>query len=239
MVRIYRESFRFFLASLPVLIVYAAIIEVMLWVLQPKTESTVSFVALTIVAYMIHRHFLFDETLSFGKPKSIPGAPAFKFGWFALLSGGLLLVSLGIGLGLAVGTFDRPSPAAMLLIFLLIYLVTLSFFGLALPASVARDGSYRLSQGLRSGFQTMWRLVLGPGVIGFALLTATALSGNALVSLGVTEDSNLMLAYYIALRTMGFLTTIIAVAVLCEMYRKTRPDPHLGKGPAAPDQMPA
>jgi hypothetical protein len=40
----------------------------------------------------------------------------------------------------------------------------------------------------------------------------------------VAEDSLIMLGYFTLLRTLGFLTTIIAVAVLCEMYHRTRPN---------------
>ena len=85
----------------------------------------------------------------------------------------------------------------------------------------------------------MWRLVLGPGVIGMVMIVATILSGNALGSFGVAEDSLITLAFYIVQRTLGFLTTIFAVAVLCEMYRRTRPGPQLTQGPGSMGQTPA
>lgn len=239
MVKIYRESIRFFLVSLPALLFFGAMIEVTLWLLQPKSEFGITFVALTIVAYYFHRHFLFQETLSFRNQKPAPGAPPFKFGWFMLVSAAVMLTPVGVGLFIAFGYLERPSPGALILIFLPIYLVTLSLFGTALPATVVRDGTFRISQGLRATFSTMWRLVLGPGVIGFVLIIATVVAGNALASLGVAEDSPVALAFYIALRTLGFLTTIFAVAVLCEMYKKTRPEPRLPQGPGTVDQMPA
>ncbi len=239
MTKIYRDSFRFFLSSLPALLLFAVVIEGTLWVLQPKSESGITLVALLLLAYYFHRHFLFGETLSFRNQNPAPGAPEFKFGWFMLLSLGLLLGPVGIGLALTFGYLDRPTPVMLILVVLPIYLVTLSLFGTALPASIARDGTYRVTQGLRATLSTMWRLVLGPGVTGLILLVATFLSGYALGSLGVTEDSLITLAYYIALRTLGFLTTILAVAVLCEMYRKTRPDPHHGHGTGATAQAPA
>jgi hypothetical protein len=62
--KIYRGSFGYFFASLPALLAFAAIIEVMLWVLESKRESTISLVALLFVVYAFHRHFLFGETLS-------------------------------------------------------------------------------------------------------------------------------------------------------------------------------
>lgn len=78
----------------------------------------------------------------------------------------------------------------------------------------------------------------GPGAWGdrLVLIVATILSGNALGSLGVADDSLVALAFYIALRTWGFLTTIFAVAVLCEMYRNTRPEPRIPQGPGMADQ---
>lgn len=239
MVKIYRESFRYFLVSFPALLTFGAVIEVTLWLLQPKSESGITFVALTLVAYYFHRHFLAQETLSFRNQKPAPGAPPFKFGWFMLVSAAPMLTTFGIGLFIAFSYLDRPSPGALILIFLPIYLVTLSLFGTVLPATVARDGTFRISQGLRATFSTMWRLVVGPGVIGFVLIATTVLAGNALGSLGVAEDSLVALAFYTALRTLGFLTTIFAVAVLCEMYRKTRPEPRVPQGPGTMDQTPA
>jgi hypothetical protein len=239
MKKIYRESFGFFLSSLPALLLFAAVIEGLFWILQPKSEVAGSFVALTFVAYYIHRHFLFGETLSFRTQKPSPGAPAFKFGWFMLVSAGLIFVPIGIGLALATIYLDRPSTVAMLMIFLPIYLITLSLFGTALPASVARDNTYRVSQGLRATFATMWRLVLGPGVVGFVILLTTIFAGNALGSLGVTEEGLVTLGYYTLIRTLGFLTTIIAVAVLCEMYRRTRPGTRVGPDPGPADHTSA
>ena len=66
MTRIYRESFHCFFLSLPVLLGFAAVIEVSLWVLAPKHELSITFVASILVAYSFHRHFLFGETLTIG-----------------------------------------------------------------------------------------------------------------------------------------------------------------------------
>ena len=118
MTKIYRESFGFFLASLPTLLLLAVVIEGLLWILQPTSETAVSFGALTVVAYYFHRHFLFGEPLSFRNQKPAPGAPAFKFGWFMLVSVGLLLGPVGIGLALAFGYLDRSTPVTLILVFL-------------------------------------------------------------------------------------------------------------------------
>ena len=239
MTRIYRQSLAYFLASLPALIAFATVIEVALWTLQPKSETSVSFVALTIVAYYFHRHFLFGEALAFRAPKMQPGVPPIKFGWFILISAGLIFVPVGIALVLAFGVADRPSPDVLVLMVLPAYLLALSLFGTSLPAMVARDGSYRVSQGVRVALQTMWRLVLGPGLVGAALAAAAFFAAKGLEPMISGPESLMILALYILIRTTGFLTTILAVAVLCEMYRKTRPEPRMSQGSSPADQTPA
>ena len=104
---------------------------------------------------------------------------------------------------------------------------------------MARDGTFRLSQGFRVAVRTMWRLVLGPGVTGLVLLILTLVVGRLLDSVGVTEDSLIILVWYVAIRTLGFLPTILAVAVLCDMYRRTRPEPRAAQGSGGLDQTPA
>lgn len=238
MQKIYRESFRYFLTSLPVLLLFAAIIEVMHWLLQPTHESLTSFGALILAAYFFHRHFLFGEALNFQNRRPSEGAPDFKFGWFFVVSVLLILGTMVIGIGVVLG-LDIRNDAAVLLTILVTYFLTLSLFGTALPAAVARDNTYRLAQGLRATSSTMWHLLLGPGLIGFLLIAAMLACAYTLASLRIGEDSLITLGFYIAVRTMGFLTTIFAVAVLCEMYRRTRPEPRDPQGSGAVGQRPA
>ncbi len=194
MTRIYKQSLAYFLASLPALIAFATVIEVALWTLHPKSETSVSFVALTIVAYYFHRHFLFGEALTFRAPKMQPGVPPIKFGWFILISAGLIFVPVGIALVLAFGVADRTSPEVVILVLLPVYLLALSLFGTALPAMVARDGSYRISQGVSVALPTMWRLVLGPGLVGAALLGAALFAAKGLDSVISGPESLMILA---------------------------------------------
>jgi hypothetical protein len=236
MVRIYRESFSFFASALPMLLAFAVLVEGLLWVLQPKSESSATFAALTILAYYFHRHFLFGETIGFRNQKPAEGAPPFKFGWFILISVGLVFVPIALAFAISYSIAGRFAPLLAIGISLPFYLLALSLFGTALPAVVARDGTYRLAQGMRAGFQTMWRLVLGPCLVGAVLLALAVLSGRWAARL--PEDSLVLLAYYTATRLLGFLPTILAVAVLCEMYRKTRPKP-LDGGPGRAGQTPA
>jgi hypothetical protein len=236
MVRIYRESFSFFVSSLPMLLAFALLIEGLLWVLQPKSETGATFAALTILAYYFHRHFLFGEMLGLRNQKPADGAPPFKFGWFILISVGLVFVPIALAFAISFSMAGRFAPLLTIAVALPTYLIALSLFGTALPAVVARDGSYGLQQGLRAGFQTMWRLILGPCLVGAVLVALAVLSGRW--AAGLPDDSLVLLAYFTAARLLGFLPTILAVAVLCEMYRKTRPKP-LDGGPGLASQTPA
>ena len=233
MIRIYREAFRYFLTSLPLLIAFSALAKILLWVLEPKSKSAITLVPLIILAYYFHRHFLFGEPISLWRHTSAVSAPPVRFGRFFLVNAALLFGPLALGLVLAFSVLGRPSPDVFVLIFLLLYLLGLSMFGTALPATVAQDSAYRLSTGLRLTLSTMWRLVLGPGLVGLASLAATAFGSLLLGKMGFGEHSLVILAFYIVMSTIGLLSTILAVAVLCEMYRKGRPAPRRDQIPAS------
>jgi|GEM_PF-2707706 len=222
MSKIYRESLRYFVATFPLLLGIGAFIEILLWVLQPRSD-TATTVALIILAYYFHRHFLFGESFTFRSHQPAAGAPPFRFGWFMLISIGMVLLPVAIALTLTFTMVADHSQGTLLLFLFPTYLLVLGLFGTALPAAVARDGTYRLSQGLRVALPTMGKLILGPGLVGLILLVATLVAAHALTTLGIAEDSPVTLALNIAIRTMGFLTTILAVAVLCQMYQGTRP----------------
>ena len=224
MFQIYRDSFRFFAATFPLLLGIGAVIEILLWVLQPRSD-TASSVALIIPAYFFHRHFLFGEAFTFRSYKPAEGAPPFKFGWFLLVSIGMIFLPVAIALALTFGMVVDPSHGTLFLFLFPTYLLVLGLFGTMLPATVDRDGTYRLSQGLRVALPTMGKLILGPGFMGLILLVATVAAARTLTTLGIAEHSPAMLFLHIATRTTGFLTTILAVAVLCDAYRKTRPEP--------------
>jgi hypothetical protein len=201
-------------------------------VLRAKIRYRSHFFALTMIAYYFHRHFLFGEDMSFKTHKVADSAPPLKFGWFILLSAALVFVPLGVSVFLSFQLLPANSPSqcmfgAIVILFLPMYLIVLSLFGTALPAVVARDGTFRLSQGIRAVFYTMWRLLLGPAVIGTLFFALAITIDKPLAALGVLPGSLGELAYFTPLRTIGFFTTIIAVAVLCEMYRRTRPNPQV------------
>jgi len=239
MVKIYRDAFRFFFASLPALLAFAALIEITLWFLRPKHESSITFVSLIILAYIFHRHFLFGEPFSFFGNKAAADAPPFRLGWFLLFSAALVLAPVVISFVLALAGLGLLLPGSFLLLILPLYLLLLSLFGTGLPAIVARDENYDPSEGLRLTLSTMWRLILGPGLVGLAGMAAALLADHGLSLLGLGERHLAYLAANIAMRTIGFLNTIMAVAVLCEMYRRCRPDSEPSPEPATGESGPA
>ncbi len=224
MFQIYRDSFRLFVATLPFLLGLGALIEVLNRVADTASAAS-SMVAQILLAYYIHRHFLFGEALTFRRPNQAEGAPPFRIGWFLLISIGILILVLVLSLVLLIYLANAHS-FLILLLFIGPYLLVLGLFGTALPAAVARDGTYRLSQGLKVALPTMVQLVLGPGLVGLAIFLVTFAVIQGLSALGFAEDSLAQLAFYVVARTLGFFVTILAVAVLCDMYRKTRPDAH-------------
>lgn len=242
MSKIYRESLTFFLASLPVLLVGAAVMEGLLW-LTGSTSETGFYVALTFLAYLFHRHFLFGEALTFSKQPIGAGWSVSRLGLFVLVSVCVVFLPLVFGAVLILAILGDLPFLAFLLLAMAFYLLSFGLFGTALPAVVANDGTFRLSQGLRVSGQTMWRLILGPGFTGLGMMILTLLGGQLIETLGATEDSLVTLVWYVVIRTLGFLPTILAVAVLCDMYRRTRPEPHApqdgAQGSLGLDQTPA
>ena len=230
MVEIYRKSLRFYWQSLPMLLIFSATIEGMTLLLQPKHEAAITLVPLLIIAYLFHRHFLFDEQLSFGssKGKAAPGSPPMKYGWFILASVGLILTPAALAviwlIKFAPDVKDRDQLTGyILLIMLPIYLIVLSAFGTALPALVERNRAYKLSSGLRATFQTMWRLLLGPALVGAVVFVATILLTNRLETNPAFLSKTGQFVYAALNDTLGFLPTLLAVGVLCHVYQKIKP----------------
>jgi hypothetical protein len=218
--KIYRESLGFFLSSLPTLLLFAFLIEAARWFLVRWSSLVLDLVALNIIAYGFHRHFLFGETLSFRTQPVAKAAPPFKFGRFLQVSLLLFFYTFGLYLFMMV-VFDLYDTAPNIPLWWTVYLLVLGLLGIALPANVAQDKTYRVRQGIRVGAETIWRLSLGPGLVGAATFGTVQISNPVLEN--VPDGSLILLADRTILTTVNFLVTILAVAVLCEMYRKTRP----------------
>ena len=228
MIEIYRKSLRFYWQSLPILLLFSATIQGMTLLLQPKHGTAATLVPLLFIAYMFHRHFLFDEQLTFSKAKVAPGAPPIKVGWFILASTGLILLPVALAviwlIKFAPDVNDSGLQTGyMLLIMLPIYLIVLSAFGTALPALVERNRAYKLSSGLRATFQTMWRLLLGPALVGAVLFVAMVWLASRLLTNAVFLSTTGQFVYDVISGTLGFLPTLLAVGVLCHIYQKIKP----------------
>lgn len=225
MIEIYRTSLRYFFTSLPALLVFSGVMEGFLWAVQPKNATAITLVPLILMAFLFHRHFLFGEELTLRRLGANAGKPVPKWGWFLLASVGLMALPMAPGLVVAISMAGVQFGGAdvvviMILIMLPAYLVVLGLFGTVLPALVARDPGYRLAAGMRTFFPSMGHLILGPGAAGLVALAATIGLGVGGQALGASAGSVAELAMVIFSRTLGFLPTILAVAVLCRMYRR-------------------
>lgn len=224
MVEIYRSSFRFYLSSLPYLLGMMALLETLIWYLEPKNPSFGSLVGFLLIFYLFHRHFLFGENpFAWARPSA--DAPPQKFGWFVLISLALLLVPVGLALAftfwIAPAGAPRTTQVGLIVIAVVpLYLLSLSLFGTALPASVARPGNFRMSAGIRACFGTMWRLVLGPGVVQILILGLAIGTHYLLRDLPAYQSSTGQLAVSIIASTLSLLPSLLGVAVLCHMYQK-------------------
>ena len=223
MTQIYRNSFDFFRASFPFLLLIGGGIELIIWYLQPDSEGASTTIPLILLAYLFHRYFLFGEKPAFRQAKPAESAPPHKFGLFILASLAMIIVPVFAALPLTALLTEDFSSTVYLATLMALYLIALSMFGTVLPATVVRDGTWRLSLGLRRTGITMLRLLLGPAVVGAVLIVVCTVSENWLLLKGFQPDGMAFLASFILARTFGFLTTILAVAVLCQSYHDLRP----------------
>lgn len=223
MVEIYRHAFRYYWSVLPVLLGAMAVLEALLWYLEPSNPTVISTVPTLVVLYQFHRHFLFGERMTWCKPPT--GAPPQKFGWFMLISLALILVPAVIGVLVTVmiapaGTTRSSIYGLIFIVCLPLYLLGLSMFGTALPASVARPGNFRMSSGIKATFGTMGRLILGPGVAQVLLLGVLIVLEYLLKDVPAYQSVAGQLARAVIVTTASFLPSLLGVAVLCHMYQK-------------------
>lgn len=177
-----------------------------------------------LIVYLFHRHYLFGEGAN-AWFKSNPGAPPQKFGWFLLLSVALILCPMGLSAALAFAFAPQGSETSQIVWFTIVffvplYLLSLSLFGTALPASVARTGNFRMSSGIKVTFSTMWRLIMGP--VGSQVLLYGLILGfdYLLRDISAYRTTTAQLAVGIIASTLAFLPNLMGVAVLCHMYEK-------------------
>ena len=179
---------------------------------------------------MFHRYFLFGEQMNFAGniSKTAPGSPPLKFGWFVLVSSALIFLPIAIAVVVVIKIApDLKNHNALigylLIIALPLYLIALSAFGTVLPALVERNRAYKVSSALRATFRTMWRLLLGPALVGAVILAALIFLNNWLATNPTYQSAAGQFVAGVLARTLGFLPTVLAVAVLCQVYQMIRP----------------
>lgn len=219
----YRQAWRLYWSALPVLLGFALLIAAIDVFFASSSASMGGVVGQLIILYYFHRSCLFGEPLlAFGKPD--PKAPPLKFGGFIMISLALIIVPAAISLTVTLSLleeWDKESAVVMMLLFLgPLYLVSLSMFGTALPASVARPVNFQMSKGIRATFATMWRLILGPGVTTVATFGLLIAVGYLLGDTPAFQ-SNIGQLFFLTIATLaGFFLSLLGVVVLCHMYHR-------------------
>jgi hypothetical protein len=223
MIELSQNALRVYRASLPALLLFATVIEGLIWLLQPSNPDIILLVPHLLIIYQFHRHFLFGETIPLLRQP--PTAKPQRFGWFILVSAALVLLPGFLAVALIPTHVALAMPMQqlgllMLVVTGLVYLIALSLFGTVLPALVARSGRYRFSTALKMTFGTLWRLAVGPGlaqIIVFAFLTGV---DRLLLHTPASQTEAVQLAMAILATTLSFLPSVLGVAVLCHMYKK-------------------
>lgn len=230
MQKIYRDSVAYYVRSLPALLVVSALMEALARMQDHDLGSNL-FLSL-IAIHFFHRHFLFGEPFSFSKPA--PNAPQMRYGKFGFVSLLIIFVPLAIALLVVLLPLtdlaqDRDTLVGLvLLVFLPLYLIVLSLFGTLLPAAVQGNKSFRVVHGMRAWFQVMWRLLLGPGVVGAAFFAGAVGWATLAFRYRLPEGPVAEFITNTVLGAIGFLPSILAVAVLCDVYKRIAPplDPY-------------
>jgi hypothetical protein len=222
MIDIYRQALRHYWSALPALVAFSLMVSALDLFASSSGATTGTMVGQLFILYYFHRVCLFNEpVLAFGRPG--PEAPPMKFGGFMMISLALIVVPVAIALFLAVSArageeIGDEVLVSMALYTAPLYLISLSMFGTALPASVARPGNFQMSKGIKVAFGTMWRLILGPGVVfvvGFGILIA---ANYLLRDLPAYQSTAGQLVFLTLATLLGFLPSMLGVVVLCHMY---------------------
>lgn len=190
--------------------------------------------ALLIYAYYIHRHCLFGEAMTFGKPAAT--ARPQRIGRFMLVSFGVVAIVVGAAL-FAAFKLDADRSREHLYVFLLIFallgnLFVLSLFGTVLPAAAAGD-PLGPAFGLTRIWATFWPifggLLIGPALVGLLGIVVLSFAGRAL---GPDAGKAVTFAFGVAESALGLVNTTLAVVVLCRAYRRVVPANPMPTDPA-------
>lgn len=231
----YRSAGRAFAAGLPMFLALAVLMEAFgLSTSDGRRDSGATFVAGALVAYLLHRHLLLGER-AWGASKGTQQRPA-GMGRFMLVSAALLGVPIVTAFPLVFhlakqGVPENTIVVAYVFAVMVLYLVMLSLFGTMLPASAVREPfglGLTLARARRTFLPIFVGLVVGPGLFSVLLLAvATWLHASFGFPLDAYERTGAFDALGFAggalMRLGGLLSTTLAVAVLCNAYRRVVP----------------
>ncbi|MGL4309090.1 MAG: hypothetical protein ACRCSU_01285 [Paracoccaceae bacterium] len=228
MIEIYRKSFDLFRNNVVQFLIIALVLETIELFMEPMQSRGGKIAAYYFLLYFFHRHFLFGEQLAAFNPSKSVNSPPMKAGLFILISLMVMAVPLGIAVTAAMNLETSPLQKGefiglVALFSLPLYLLSLSVFGTAMPAAVARDPRYRLWSGMKMTLSMMWRLLLGPGLCHALLLAAIfALKWAEKWTLAPLSPAPAFIEG-ITIRLAGFFPAVVGVAVLCHVYRMVVP----------------
>lgn len=226
MFTIYRKSLGYWYTALPVLLILAAIlVGLELWAAASgrNISSTANSGAMIFIIYFFHRHFLFHEA-----PLTLRPDPSHKVKrpiWLFFLVSLALALLPAIATGVIATSLAQNRDqilGAFLLVGCPIYLGVFSLFATALPASIDRDPRYSLAAALRQAPRMAGLVLAGPvltGILLLALFIATTRFFPA-------AESTPVRAFLVGTvqQTAGFLTSILAAATFCHVYRRIVPE---------------
>lgn len=230
MFQIYEKALRYWWSSLPALLVFSAVIAGLEWLLSSsgsKTGIAFTLYGTVLVIWYFHRHFLFHEAplTALNHPDHKVKRPLWRFMCVSLALLFLPVVpAVLIGLGLSAGPGGSQQLAGTILLLACpLYLAVFSLFATALPASIDRDSRFRLVDGMRQAPRMAAYILAGP-VLTFILLATLVGLALWLVPAAGTDATWAGFLVNTIGQTLGFLTSAVAAAVFCHVYRRIVPE---------------
>ncbi len=236
MIEIYKKSWACIVTNWPIYLSIAVAIEALPLFSRPLSADIMSLIYLTLFAYALHRHFLYGELVDpVPFRKNLPGKPAQKLGLFFAISTAMIFASTIVGFLFAPAIVPQTilshglGRIFVVLVISGFYLILLGIFGTTLPASVdLLPNTYKFEAGVEETLPVIGRLLLGPVLAGMIMGALTFFTYYALFTfkafgpMATTATSDFV--FGAILRLCGMAGTTLAVAVLCDAYRKIVPE---------------
>jgi hypothetical protein len=238
-VSIYRQAFVCFGHSWWYFLAIAMLLEIAPAVSSSKlNEWTLSLILTFFFAYAIHRHFLLGEELTWkGRDKRLRPQTT---GRFLLVSFFMLLVPMAFAfwtvISMRSGIDDDESrqrlASGIVALGIVIYWIMLAVFGTALPAAAVGDRfgiGLTLHRARATFLRVLFQLFAGPTLFTILLVVTRLLIERVTgVEFGLYDATEKFSAagfvFGSAYGTTGLISTTLAVAVLCNAYRRVEPN---------------